>query len=453
MRYPHIAARVFDTPLLIAPKKLDAILSFLGPRMGFEVAPRSRMALDEDGDWVAPALYETTGGGIAIINVFGTLIQRGDLMTEMSGLTSYEALGAAFDEAMADPMIGAIVFNIDSPGGECAGCFDFAERIYEARDQGKALVAVVNEMACSAAYLIASATDRIVTTRTGYSGSIGVVSTHIDVSGANEQAGVVVTHIYAGDHKIDGTPYAPLSEGAEASINADIQRLYGLFTETVARNRQVDVTAVIATQAEIYAGQDAIDIGLADEIGTLRTALNYRMVLSLPSGTEPGTRGKPAQQEAPMTGTHNAAGAGSVAIHKASTPKVDGIVATDAQIAAYRTEAKAEGHSEGLIAGRTAERERMAAILDSEEAKGRDALARHFAFESDMSADLARSALAKSPKAEAPKAEPPKPGNRFDEAMKAAGNPQVGLEAGEAQDDGLAFAESYLTAKRQKRSA
>lgn len=292
MRYPHIAARVFDTPLLIAPRKLDAILAVLGPRIGF-AAPVVRMDIGADG-YETPELYEQTGGGVAIINVFGTLIQRNDLMSEMSGMTSYEDIGQAFDEMMADPGVGAIVFNIDSPGGESAGLFDLTDRIYAARGQGKPLVAVSNECAASAAYLIASAADHIVVTRTAYVGSIGVVCTHFDVSGANEKAGIVVTDIYAGDKKVWASPDEPLSDDARAWLQSNVERLYGMFTEAVARNRGLTVEDVVATQAGVYAGQDAVDLGLADEVGTLRSALNFRMVPSLPSGFGPGTCGTPA---------------------------------------------------------------------------------------------------------------------------------------------------------------
>jgi ClpP class serine protease len=64
-------------------------------------------------------------------------------------------------------------------------------------------------------------------TRTGEVGSIGVVAVHIDESGADEKAGLAWTFVFAGECKIDGNAHEPLSDRARATIQADVDRLYG----------------------------------------------------------------------------------------------------------------------------------------------------------------------------------------------------------------------------------
>ena len=161
-----------------------------------------------------------------------------------------------------------MVLSIDSPGGVVDGCAQLAEKIRAARG-AKPIHACINDVGASAAYLIASAADKISATKTARIGSIGVRAMHIDMSKALSDAGYTVTEIFAGDHKIDGTPYAPLSDAARAAIQASIDYYHGLFASTVAANRGLDKSAVIATQAAVYDPIQAKRLGLIDAIEDL----------------------------------------------------------------------------------------------------------------------------------------------------------------------------------------
>ena len=125
-------------------------------------------------------------------------------------------------------------------------------------------------MAASAAYAIASAASRIYTMPTGLSGSIGVVMLHMDLSQLLADAGVKPTFIFAGAHKVDGNPYEPLPDGVRATFQAEIDAFYGLFVQAVAigRGRRMTEQGVRETEARIFMGDDAVRIGLADEIAT-----------------------------------------------------------------------------------------------------------------------------------------------------------------------------------------
>jgi ClpP class serine protease len=128
--------------------------------------------------------------------------------------------------------------------------------------------AFVAEHAFSAGYALASQADRIILPRTGAVGSIGVVVMHADLSVQLSDAGVTVTLIHSGAHKVDGNPYAPLPDQVRARIQAEIDGIRTLFAETVAagRGRRLTAGAALATEAECFRGAEAVAAGLADEI-------------------------------------------------------------------------------------------------------------------------------------------------------------------------------------------
>lgn len=258
--YAHLAGRVFGTPLAMEPRKLNAILSYLGPRLGFDGSGLD--ALDMGAVERAPL---TMMGSVAVIDVAGSLVQRSSWMDAYSGLTSYEAIRQEFDAALADGNVTGILLRIDSGGGECAGVFDLADCIYEARG-AKRIVAIAEDMACSAAYLIGSAAGEFYATQSATVGSIGVVMAHVDETRANEMAGVKVTQFHAGARKIDMSPDHPLDADSTAALQAHVDAFYGLFVSAVSRNRGLSAAAIEATEAGIYIGADAVAPALVDGV-------------------------------------------------------------------------------------------------------------------------------------------------------------------------------------------
>lgn len=158
----------------------------------------------------------TTRSGPAILNVSGALLHRSRLdMAESTYLVGYNDLAADLEDAMSHPDVHAVLQVYDSPGGEAQGALEYAQRIFDLRGR-KPMHAIADGMALSAAYLGASAADEGAVTITGYAGSVGVVSRHVDFSRALDQDGITVTHIFAGAHKVDGNPYEPLAASAAA---------------------------------------------------------------------------------------------------------------------------------------------------------------------------------------------------------------------------------------------
>ena len=264
---PHIASRVLDTPLVIGQAKLEAILAVIGPRIGIEAPAPAVM----NGDGRRRGANLVTPEGIAVIPVFGTLVKRAGAIEAASGLTSYGHLEDRIMDAATDPAVRAVLLDIDSPGGEAAGVFDLADLVFEARSL-KPVWAVADEEAFSGAYAIASAAGRLIVPRTGGLGSIGVVALHVDRSARDAMEGFRTTTVYAGARKNDFNPHETLKDGACRTLQAEVDRVYGLFVDTVARNRGLTANAVRATEARLFFGEDAVRAGLADEVGTMRSA-------------------------------------------------------------------------------------------------------------------------------------------------------------------------------------
>jgi signal peptide peptidase SppA len=259
-----LSTRIINVPLMIQPDKLNIILSIVGPRIGLDIEEiQAAQVVDLDEDQEKEEMI--VADDLAIIPVHGTLVQRVSGLDAMSGLISYEDVRKDIRAGLDDPSVRGIVLDIDSPGGEVAGAFDLADEIYRARGI-KPIFAVANESAYSAAYLIASAAGKIYLPRTAGMGSIGVIAIHVDQSRYDEKEGVKFTAIYAGSHKNDFSMHQPLADQAKETIQAEINEVYDLFVETVARNRDIKTEAVRAQEAGIYQAGHAVEAGLADEV-------------------------------------------------------------------------------------------------------------------------------------------------------------------------------------------
>lgn len=277
--YPHLAARLFNTPLLIHPGKLSAIVAGLAGRFDLTLAPN---AYAPPGGTAEKGGYRLLDHGVAVLEIFGALAHRTALKANSTYVQGYESIARAFETAMADPSVRALLLEIDSPGGEVAGAFQLAEQIHAARGR-KPIIAIASDCACSAAYLIASAADSISVTRTGVVGSIGVATCHADLSRALDKEGVAITYLYAGAHKVDGNPYQPLPPEVAAQIQADVDHYYALFLNTVAAYRPItDALTLRATEARTFIGPQALDARLADHLETPDQAV-ARLIASFPS--------------------------------------------------------------------------------------------------------------------------------------------------------------------------
>jgi len=272
----HLASRIFGVPLLIERQKLDVILGAIGPRIGVvsedEATDTQPKAYGPGDTGRSRKSYFVTEDKIAIIDVVGPLVKRasGDFMS--GGPTTYAEIENEFTDAITDPDIQGVLLQVDSPGGESVGAFELSDLIYSQRG-AKPIFAVADGDAFSAAYALASAAERLYVTKSGGVGSVGVWMMHVDQSAFNEAKGIKPTYLYAGARKIDGNPHAPLTEGARNAFQSEVDRIYSMFTDAVARNRGMATKSVRSTEAGLFFGGNAIDVGFADQVGGLSDAL------------------------------------------------------------------------------------------------------------------------------------------------------------------------------------
>ena len=258
-RTDMLARRLAARPLALAPRAVEALVA----------APRAFLGEAGSPQAGGPG-WRMTEGGIGHLPILGPLVQRGDWLTGLFGIASFDDIAAAAEAAFTDPGTRAVLMEIDSPGGEVAGLFDLVDRLEALKaETGKQLWAIAREQALSAAYLVGAVADRLFVTQTGEVGSIGVIAVHVDQSAQDQKNGQKYTLIHAGARKINGNPHIPLTPEALADIQADVDDLYGQLVARVAKARGLPPEAIAATEAAIFRGQHAIAAGLADGIATL----------------------------------------------------------------------------------------------------------------------------------------------------------------------------------------
>lgn len=205
----------------------------------------------------------TTGPTVAVINLSGTIQYDGSAC-------SPEGLKALLDEAEADADIKAVVLRVDSGGGTATAGEEMATYV---RDFSKPVVVSSASMNASAAYEISSQADWIFTAKSTAIGSIGTAMQVTDLSGLYEKLGIDIENITSAEGKDSSYGTRALTDEERASYQRMVDQINETFLETVAEGRGMDVEEVRALATGMtFTGIDAVENGLADELGTLEDA-------------------------------------------------------------------------------------------------------------------------------------------------------------------------------------
>jgi signal peptide peptidase SppA len=287
----------YDTPWAIIPDRLPIIRAVLHRWAdGVKLSPDEiKAAVGDAPEAAAVRREQPQPKGIGVIPILGIMAQRTAGDASSAG-TATDSVRRVFASMLANSEIGAIVLDVDSPGGSVFGCQELAADIAAARGQKK-VVAVANSLAASAAYWVASAAEEIVVTPSGQVGSIGVISAHEDHSAELEQKGVKVTLITAGKYKGEGHAFAPLSEEAIAARQAHVDTYYNAFVGSVAKNRGVKVSDVKEGfgQGRTVGSAEAKALGMVDRIDTFDATI--QRLLASPRAQTPRNRSARADHE------------------------------------------------------------------------------------------------------------------------------------------------------------
>ena len=192
-----------------------------------------------------------------------------------------DTIAAALREAAADDSVSAVVLRVESRGGSASASETIWREVNRVRDAGKPVVASMGAVAASGGYLVSMSADAIVANAGTITGSIGVVTGKLIARGLKERFGVrsdaVRTNANADAWSID----QPFTDAQYAHIEATTDLFYTDFVEHVAEGRKMTVEAVDAVaRGRVWTGADALEHGLVDELGGLRTAINRAKVLT-----------------------------------------------------------------------------------------------------------------------------------------------------------------------------
>lgn len=283
-KFARVSSRLFNSPLMLRPEKAEMLCAALVDRMGIQKLDRidgtslsasqlRQMAWDDDGYYRKPKTARdmySVEHRVATISVDGTLVHKLGGVEPYSGMIGYDALDRIITDAQDNKEVGAILLDIDSPGGEVAGCFDFCRKLKRMGKSGggKPIIAFANEMACSAAYAIASACDAVMTTQTGQVASIGVWTMQVDMTKGLSKNGVEVTMIRAGERKARGGAYEAPDDETFAKLQGWVNETWDIFATLVSDNRPISKSAVMALEGDWFTGKAALDLGLVDAVDT-----------------------------------------------------------------------------------------------------------------------------------------------------------------------------------------
>jgi protease-4 len=222
------------------------------------------------------AIYEIRLEGVISAEKYSSLL--------MEETVTPEEMMSQLDEAESNPIVKAILIRVNSPGGSAAASQEIYEELKKVE---KPVVVSVSETCASGAYYISTAADRIIANRSSSVGSIGVITKIPNFEGLFEQLGIEYVTIKQGEFKDVGSIDRPITEEEASMLEAQLKEIYEQFISDVADSRGMDISDVreLAT-GWVFLGTEALDLGLIDEIGNYKDAIEIAAELG-------GIKGEP----------------------------------------------------------------------------------------------------------------------------------------------------------------
>ncbi len=182
---------------------------------------------------------------------------------------------AVLEEIAEDPLVKALIVSINSPGGTTAGGEELYESLSRVRAE-KPVVAVIDELGASAAYMTAIAADRIFSRRLSIVGSIGVLYQHVNAGKLLETIGVDLDKVQTGPLKAEPDFDEPLAGEVRASLQAMVDDAFAWFVDVVAERRGLARTEVITiADGRVVTGRQGMELSLVDAIGGEKEAIDW----------------------------------------------------------------------------------------------------------------------------------------------------------------------------------
>jgi protease-4 len=216
-----------------------------------------------------------SGSRIALIYGTGLITRRGGTGA-LTGDSEFNAraVARAFDAAIRDGDVRAILFRIDSPGGSAIASETVWREVERAREHGKPVIVTMGDVAASGGYYAAAPADKIVAEPATLTGSIGVLAGKIVVADLLKKLSIAVDSAQRGTNADLYTMTADFSPQARERLDQLLDTTYSGFKQHVAAGRHMSPDAVeAAARGRVWSGEDAKEKGLVDELGGYATAL------------------------------------------------------------------------------------------------------------------------------------------------------------------------------------
>ena len=212
-----------------------------------------------------PGLATTHGFGqnyIALIDIKGLITADRDVRDSLTDIAENDR-------------VKAVLVNIESPGGTAVGGEIIYEKLKEIQ-QHKPVVALMHNMATSAAYLIALPADRIYARKATITGSIGVILQSPNIEGLAQKIGVDMDVVKTGKLKGMPNPFKPLDEEARTVMQSMVDDFYQVFIDAIVVHRDLPKLKVMKlADGRVYTGRQALDNQLIDAIGGQEEAIAW----------------------------------------------------------------------------------------------------------------------------------------------------------------------------------
>lgn len=272
-KYPLILASFRSQAWAITPEWYSQIERILEERSaGQPLSEEARAQMDAQ---TYGATASRQPDRVAILQVYGPIVPRADLFSEMSALASHQGIAQALRAAADDDSVREIIMDVDSPGGAVSG-IDVSTEAMRYATSKKPVTVVTEGLLASAAYWIGAQATRIVAAPTAIVGSISVIMEHRDITEAQQQMGLKTTIIATGKWKSLGHSTEPLTDEGKDKLMAEMMQVHDLFVSDIATGRNVTPEKAQAQWADgsVWIGAQAQQVGLVDEVGTLQSVLD-----------------------------------------------------------------------------------------------------------------------------------------------------------------------------------
>jgi protease IV len=221
-------------------------------------------------------IYGINEGNVALIKINAEInIDESVLSNSISS----DSIIKSLIEAENNPNVNAIILSINSPGGTVVASKEIAEHVL---NMNKTVIAWIRDLGASGSYLIASASDYIISDELSMIGSIGAKMSYLSFNGTLEKYGAVYNEISSGSMKEIGSPYKDLSDEEYLILSNLINESFNYFLNFVIVNRNLNINAIsLVKDGRIFSGTEALNIGLVDELGSKNEIIKYLENLNL----------------------------------------------------------------------------------------------------------------------------------------------------------------------------